>query len=200
MYTVIGHPRSRALRVLFALEELGLPYELDPRTPQDPAVVALNSTGKIPLLITPEGAISDSVAILTYLADTHGALTHRAGTHARAVQDSITQYIVSEIDAALWLKAKHSFALPEALRVPQVKDTAAAEYTRAWQVLAEQKGDRPFLAGDILTVPDILASHCAGWGLTAKMPRPEGPIWDWLKSLHKRPASLRAIAHVETAG
>jgi glutathione S-transferase len=197
MYTLIGHPRSRALRVIFALEELGLDYEIDPKTPRDPEVMALNGTGKIPLLKTPEGVIGDSVAILTYLADTQGQLTYPAGTYARAVQDSLTQFIVSELDAALWLKAKHSFALPEDWRVPEVKPTAEKEFTRAWEVLAEQKGDKPFLAGDALTIPDILASHCAGWGLTARFPLPSGPMGDWLKSLRKRPAMARAFAQVE---
>jgi len=196
MYTVIGHPRSRALRVLFALEELGQPYEINPLPPADDTVQAMNGSGKIPLLQTPDGVITDSVAILTYLADKHGQLTHPAGTHARGVQDSITQTIVAELDAALWLKAKHSFVLPEDWRVPAVKDTAPKEYARAWQMLAHMKGDSPFMAGDIFTIPDILASHCAGWGMMAKMPIPDGPFGDYLKSLRKRPAMVRVMEKI----
>lgn len=200
MYTVIGHPRSRVLRVLFALEELELPYDINPLVPSDKTVKALNGTGKIPLLETPDGVITDSVAILTYLADKHGGLTHPAGTYARAVQDGITQTIVSELDAALWIKAKHSFALPEDWRVPQVKDTALKEYVRGWDMLEFMKGDKLFLAGDIFTIPDILASHCAGWGLSAKMPPPDGAFGDYLKSLRKRPAMARVMAKIDAIG
>ena len=45
MFTVIGHPRSRALRVIWALEEMGLDYRLDPQMPQSPAVRAIITCG-----------------------------------------------------------------------------------------------------------------------------------------------------------
>ncbi|MEM8787017.1 MAG: glutathione S-transferase family protein [Pseudomonadota bacterium] len=194
MYTVIGHPMSRALRVIWALEELRLAYTLDPQPPRGEKVAALNGTGKIPVLQTPEGAITDSVAILTYLADKHGALTHPAGSQARAVQDGVTNYIVAELDAALWLYAKHSFVLPAELRVTAVKDVARAEFAQAMDTLAQMKGDQRFMAGDTFTIADILLSHCAGWGLSRKFALPGGAMGDFLKSLRKRPARERVSA------
>ena len=51
MYTVIGSTKSRTLRVLWMLEELGLPYEHVSATPRSPDVVAVNPTGKVPVLL-----------------------------------------------------------------------------------------------------------------------------------------------------
>jgi putative NADH-flavin reductase len=51
MYTVIGSPRSRAMRVLWMLEELEQPYELIPAAPRDEAVRAYNPAGKVPVLL-----------------------------------------------------------------------------------------------------------------------------------------------------
>lgn len=197
MYTVIGHPRSRALRVVWALEELGQPYEIDPQRPGSEALVGVNGTGKIPVLKAPDGMISDSVAILTYLADKHGALTYPAGSLARAQQDSLTNYLVAEVDAALWLYAKHSFVLPEKLRVADVKPTAVKEFERSLKILADLKGDKPFLAGDRFTIADILLSHCVGWGISIKMPGPDGAFGEFLKSLRQRPAMLRTLEQVK---
>ncbi len=200
MYKVIGSPKSRALRVMWALEELGQDYEVYPVAPRSDEILAHNPSGKIPALMTDEGVLQDSVAIVQYLADRHGGLTYPGGTVARARQDAMSQWIVSEIDAALWLKAKHSFVLPAEHRVEDVKKTAEWEFGQAMAMLERMKGDRPYLAGDMFTVPDLLVSHCAGWALSAKMPVPGGAFGDYLKSLRKRPAMQRVMEKIIALG
>ncbi|MEM1302522.1 MAG: glutathione S-transferase N-terminal domain-containing protein, partial [Pseudomonadota bacterium] len=74
-YTVIGSARSRAFRVLWALEELGVPYEHLAEGPRSDKVFELNPLGKVPVLLDGDEAITDSNAILHYLADKHGGLT-----------------------------------------------------------------------------------------------------------------------------
>ncbi|QHQ36609.1 glutathione S-transferase family protein [Algicella marina] len=194
MYTVIGTPKSRALRVIWALEELEQEYEVRPANPQSEEAFLHNPLGKIPSLLIDDTVLTDSVAILTWLADRHGSLTHPAGSLARAQQDAATQFAVCEIDAALWTKAKHAFVLPQDLRVEAVKKTAAAEFARAMEQLEARLGDKPFISGEILTVPDIIISHCAGWALSAKMELPKGPVGDYLRRLRKRPAMQRSLA------
>ncbi|MHA3914917.1 glutathione S-transferase family protein [Halovulum sp. GXIMD14793] len=191
MYTVIGHPKSRALRVIRALEEMELAYEIVPTIPGSGEAKQYNPTGKIPCLKDGDTVISDSTAIVTYLADKHGKLTHAAGTIERAQQDAITNYIMCEVDAALWLAAKHRFALPEKLRMPEIKDTAIAEFTRSMAHLTEVLGDKPFLTGESMTIPDIILSQCAGWAVTAKFPLPDGPMGDYLTRMRKTPAMER---------
>ena len=100
MYTVIGAVGSRALRVLWMLEELHLPYEHVPAKPRDPEIKARYGTTKIPVLLDGAAAVTDSVAIMTYLADKHSALTYPAGTIERAQQDAHTQFINDEMDRA----------------------------------------------------------------------------------------------------
>ena len=194
MYTVIGHPKSRTARVIRMLEELGQPYDLKPATPQSDDVFKLNSTGKIPVFMDGDLVVTDSVAIITYLADKHGQFTHKAGTPARAKQDAITQYIVSEVDAALWLAAKHRFALPKEHRIPEIKETARFEFSNAMDHLTAVLGDAPFLTGDQLTLPDIVLSHCAGWAMTAGFDLPKGDFGAYLKRLRKMPAMERTMA------
>ncbi len=196
MYTLIGHPQSRSLRVIRTLEELQLPYDLVAARPRSDEALQYNSTGKIPTLVDGGAVITDSVAIVTYLTDKHGQLTHPAGTIARAQQDAITNYIVTEVDAALWLNGKHTFALPEKQRVPEVRETAQAEFIHSMEHLTAVLGNQTYLTGEVLTVPDIILSHCAGWALSLKWALPDGLMGDYLKRLRKTRAMDRTMAVV----
>lgn len=193
LYTVYGHPRSRALRVIWMLEELGEPYALEPVLPGSDAAKAINPTGKVPALGIGDDVLLDSVAICQYLADAHRRFTYQAGTLERAHQDSFTQLIVDEIEGALWTAGKHSFVLPEDKRVKAVKDTARWEFDRAMATLERRLDDRNWLMGDDFTVPDLLLGHCAGWARAAKFTLPGGTVGAYLDRVCDRPARARAL-------
>ena len=193
MYEVIGTRASRALRVLWMLEEAELPYTHVPAKPRDADAIAANSSGKIPALRDGDAVITDSVAIMTYLADKHGCLTAKAGTVARGHQDAMTLQIVDDIDAPLWAAARHSFILPEEHRLPGLKDAMIRDYAVNLKRV-EQALQGPFLMGDALTVPDILLCHCLGWARVAKFPAPEGALAEYHARLKERPAFQRAAA------
>jgi glutathione S-transferase len=131
---------------------------------------------------------------MTFLGDRHGKLTHAAGTIHRARQDSLTQAIVDEFDAALWAAARHSFVLPEDKRVPAVKDSLRWEFERSQeQFVPRMAEDGPFLMGEEMTIPDILLAHCMGWAVAAKFPVTE-PLKEHARRMRDRPAFARASA------
>lgn len=193
MYKLVGNRATRAFRPLWMLEELGVLYEHVPAAPRSDEVRALSPSGKVPVLVDGDHVIGDSMAILTYLADKHGQFTHPAGTVARARQDAWTFRLLDEVDAILWTAARHSFILPEAERVPDVKDSLKAEFARNLDRIAEDMTS-DCLAGEDLTVPDFLLAHCLGWARSAKFPdAPEGLV-EYLRRLKARPAFQRAAA------
>jgi glutathione S-transferase len=69
---------SRAQRVLWLLEELGVPYELkhyqrDPKTMlAPPSLKAIHPLGKSPVITDGENTVAESAAILEYLLDRYG--------------------------------------------------------------------------------------------------------------------------------
>lgn len=193
MYTVIGGTKSRAFRVMWMLEELGQPYTLNPAAPRSEEARKYNPSGKIPALVDGDEVLTDSLAIMTYLADKHGALTAPAGTPERARQDALTFWLIDEFDAILWAAAKHSFIFPEEARVPAIKDSLKAEFERAAKNLSDRI-EGPFLMGDQITVPDLLAVHCINWSIGAKFPRVDDKLNLWAKSLRERPAFVAAMA------
>ena len=106
MYTVIGGTKTRAFRVMWMLEELGQPYDLNPAAPRSDEARKYNPSGKIPALVDGDEVLTDSVAVMTYLADKHGALTAPAGTPARARQDAMTFWLIDEFDAVKEIATK----------------------------------------------------------------------------------------------
>ena len=199
-YTVIGHPQTRTMRVIWMLEELGEAYELQPYPPQSEEVRALNPLGKIPVLKEGDAVLTDSIAICTYLADKHGRLTAPAGTLARARQDALTQFVVDEVEGALWTAAKNTFIHPQELRVPEIKRVCRAEFATAMERAALFLGNGPWLSGDDFTLPDLLLGHCAGWARAAKFDLPaDGPLADYLDRVTQRPAFLAATQRAATA-
>ncbi len=192
MYTLVGSPMTRAFRVLWMLEELGLEYDLTPGYPHSDEVKAINPTGKVPALIEDGTVITDSVAIIQYLADKHGGLTFAAGTLERAKQDSLLHCINDEIDSALWTAARNTLFLPEDKRVPEIKETLKWEFARSIKSLEKRLGDGPYLMGEEFTVPDIVLTHCCGWARSAKFDLGDGPIRDYVRRVISRDAYLRA--------
>ena len=174
------------------------PTRTSPPTPRSEEAVAASPEGKVPVLRVAEAGetatLTDSVAIVTYLADRHGALTHPPGSLGRARQDAATQFVVCEMDAVLWALAKHAFVLPEERRVPAAKDALRWEAGRAEEALERLLDGAPYLAGEALTVPDLLAAHCVGWAIKAKVPPGSERVRAWAAALRERPAYARAAA------
>ena len=88
MITVHHLNNSRSQRVLWLLEELGVPYEItkyerDPQTLLAPkSLEAIHPLGKSPVITDDGKVIAESGAILEYLADKHGKLIPTKGTQA----------------------------------------------------------------------------------------------------------------------
>ncbi len=193
MYQVVGAKKSRTMRVLWTLEELGQPYDHFPENPRSDTVKRLNPSGKVPILMDDDVPITDSTAIVTYLADKHGALTHKPGTLARAHQDSLTQMVLDELDAVLWTAAKHSFILPEEHRKPEIKDGLRWQWANSLNHLAERI-EGPFLTGDMMTIADIICAHCLNWGTSIRFEVTPEPVRDFQKRMRDRPALQRLMA------
>jgi glutathione S-transferase len=77
MVTVYSAPDTRAIRVIWVLEEIGVKAEIRsmPYPPRQhaPDYLAANPTGLVPLLVDGEVRLSESMAICDYLATKHGS-------------------------------------------------------------------------------------------------------------------------------
>ncbi len=190
MYKVVGKAQTRTFRVLWMLEEIGQPYESIILASRSPEVVAMNPSGKVPVLLDGDATLLDSTAIITYLADKHGQLTYPAGTVERAHQDALTHAALDELDAVLWTAARHSFSLPEDKRVPEVKSSLKWEFARNLDLMADRL-EGPFLMGETMTIADIVLTHCLNWAYNAKFPVENEKMLAYAKSMRARDAFMR---------
>jgi glutathione S-transferase len=193
MLKLYGRVKSRAMRPLWLLEELGEPFEWVPADPRSPEALSVSPLGKVPVLVTKDGPVLDSVAQMTFLADRAGRFTHPAGTYARARQDGLTNTVNETLDAVLWAYAKHSFVLPEEQRMPAVKDSLRWQFDRHAAAVEGLLGDGPCLTGEEPVIADFLLAHCCGWAAGLKFDLPGG-LRAHMTRMRARPTFRRAVA------
>ena len=188
MYKLLGSPKTRAFRILWMLEELGVEYELINASPRSEQILHHNPSGKVPALLVDDEIIIDSSAILQYLADVHGQFTFSSGTIERARQDSFLHFANDELDGTCWVAAKHTFILPKELRIEGVIKGCKYDWDQAMVTLQKRLGDNEFVMGDKFTIPDIIICHVAGWAKNCGFDWPQNQISDYFKRVRSRPA------------
>ena len=193
MYTVLGSTRNRTLRVIWTLEELGVPYDQIIGAPGSEDVKAYNKTGKVPALVFDGEVFSDSVAIIYFLSDSHNLLTFPVGSLDRLRMDGHINFLLEEFDSLLWVAAKNSFINPPDRRAEAVKPVLKWEFERSLERL-EQRLAGNYLMGERFTIADILATHCLSWATTAKFPEGNEIIKKYAIRCRAREAYKRALA------
>jgi glutathione S-transferase len=161
---------TRDLRVLWALEELGLPYEIigmdHPNHDLDSAEYrALNPFGQIPVIDDDGVVVSESGAILVYLARKSGKL--------------IPRDLVGESQVLRWcFTALTTIELPVLslwfVNLTGGKGSQPSEALHGWAEMRLKQLDgwlqsRQFIATDDFTVADILMTHVLDAGTKPEM-------------------------------
>ena len=195
-----GSKNSRSLRCAWALEEAGATYDyqrvwVTKGEGQSPAFKALNPAAKIPVLIDGDLTLTESAAIVMYVAEKFPASGLMPTDVAqRADVFRWIFYVATEVEPHLWAIAQHRFALPEDKRVPAVEPTCAWQLQRALRALEKSLTTHQFIAGDAFSVADILATHCMTWALSAKLEGVGEASLAYIERMKARPAFQRAAA------
>ncbi|MGB0893638.1 MAG: glutathione S-transferase family protein [Parashewanella sp.] len=170
MITLYGTPKSRALRVSWLLEELELDWKFEyidfaAGDNRSKAFLALNPSGKIPVITDGDNVLFESAAICLYLAEKYGngRLLPRAGTASSGKHHQWMSFITTELEQALWSMGKHKFALPEEVRVKELLPTAVWEFNKAAALAENMMPETEFLLGEELTVADIMLAQTLLW-------------------------------------
>ena len=171
MISIWGGATSRTLRAHWACEELELTYTprlIGSRTgeTQSAEFRRLNPKEKIPVLCDGDLVLSESAAIVTYLADTYGRgnLAPLPFTPERALYNQWLSFIQMELDAhTLYVMRKHKDLANLYGEAPAAIETAIAGFNKQIQVVTEHLATRPFLLGEHFTGADILLTSVLTW-------------------------------------
>ncbi len=199
MLKVFGYPNTRTLRVTWMLEELGLDYEyqlvdMEKGEARSSAYLATNPSGKVPSLMVDGAVLTESAAIVNYLASLRPdiELVPHGNSYRRALYDQWCFFAVAELEQALWTIAKHKFALPAAQRCAAVIPSAEWEFQQALAIFSKGLGEQPYILGPHFTAADILLAHTLFWGMAFKQDIEFGNLKEYIGRTGVRPALAAA--------
>ena len=196
MIKLYGIPRSRAMRPLWMLEELGLPYEQvkvsfvnDTRKPE---FLRLNPNGHIPVLQDGDLVLWESLAINLYLARKYdkGLWPKRVEDEGRAFQWSL--WSMTELEEPVLTALLHRLVFPEDQRDPKKAADAAERFKQPLGVLDGALAGRDYLLGSAFTVADLNAAAVLSWAPLAGLDLSGARnAQSWLGRCTARPAFAR---------
>jgi len=197
MLRIHGSARSRALRTLWMVGELGLNYEHNdvlPRAPgiRTPTFLALNPNARVPVIEDDGFVLAESMAINLYLAKKHGKL-YPSGAHNEALAWQWSFWETDRLDRQIVTYANHSAVLPEAQRDAALAKAAWDEMVPALDVLEIALTKALWLAGDDFSVADLNVASALYRGLSLDLGR-WPTVTAWLHRCWDRPAARHARA------
>jgi glutathione S-transferase len=197
MIKLYGVPRSRALRSLWMLEELGLPYEnvkitpmVDTRTPE---FLRINPNGHVPVLQEDGLTLCESMAINLYLARKYdkGLWPKTLEDEGRAFQWSV--WAMTELEDPILTALRNRVLLPEEQRDAQKADDAAQRFVAPLKVLDGAFAGKTYLLGDTFTVADVNVASVLMLAPVASLDLSSATnAQAWLGRCTSRPALARA--------
>jgi glutathione S-transferase len=200
--TIYGKPASRAFRVLWAAEELGLDYEnvahdFTGGAIKSPDYLAINPNGAIPAIVDDGAPLFESLAITLYLARKAKRLW--PGTvGGEGLTFQWTLWAATEVEPAIGAWVYHTFALPEPERKPSLAADGAKKLESKLDVLDGVLAKRAWLADDAFTIADLNVASVLYRGPRFGLQRWPRVV-DWHQRCYARTAAKRAVAMREAA-
>jgi len=166
---------TRSIRVRWMLQELGIPFDatsVDLRRGEhrSPEFLAINPAGKLPVLVDDGVVLTESIAIVLYLAEKFpgaGLLPRELGARAQAYRWLL--FAATELEQPLWRIARHTSLYPEAKRIAAELPIAAGDFREMAAVLDQHLEGREFVLGDVVCAADFALAYTLDWANEAKL-------------------------------
>jgi glutathione S-transferase len=190
-------PRTRSVRVLWALHELGAPFSETRLAPEDrrsDAHLTRHPLGRVPALELADGTIMfESAAILLALADEHpdAGLSGPLRSSRRALVYQWLIFGMTELEGPLYRFTADVRAGTES--AAQGRD--AQRFNDAATALAAALGDSEWLVDDRFSVADIVCVGVLGSAESRGALEPWPALRAYVARGEARPAYRAAVAH-----
>jgi glutathione S-transferase len=191
---------TRSIRARWTLQELDIPFDselVDLAAGEHlcPAFLKLNPAGKLPVLVDGDVVLTESVAIVLYLAEKHPEkrlLPTDAAQRAQAYRWLL--FAATELEQPLWRMAKHTMLYPEDRRLPAEIELAGEDFAAMARVAEAHMEGREFVVGDTVSVVDFVLAYTLDWaeevGQLEDCPR----LQDYMERMYQRPHAPMRIA------
>jgi glutathione S-transferase len=186
-------PGSRAERVRWILDELGLDYrlvtiDLFKGEGQTPDYLAIHPLGQLPALRIDGEVMIESGAIVQWLAESvpGSELAPAIGHSARRDFDQWMYFAVASLEPPAWEMMLHGKILPDTQAVKAIVPFAEQRYTKALAVLEHALRDQDYLVNGRFSAADIMVGYLLAWFPQQLTPYPG--LQKYLARLQQRPA------------
>ena len=201
MVKLYGTSKSRSLRSLWALEELGVKYEHVPTEvakAKSSEHLRVNPNGHLPALEDDGVILWESLAINLYLAEKYGKGSLWPASvedHGRTYQWSI--WSVTELESHLLTLLTHRFFLPADQRDEKKATDSINALKAPLGVLDAALKGREYLLGNTFTIADLNVAAVLTFAMYVKFDFSATPaVQAWLQKCLAREANkkLRTLA------
>lgn len=197
-------PGTRAVRVRWLLEEIGVPYELNVVNLRKGAhksekYLKIHPLGKVPALEIDSTIIFESLGICLYLAD-------------RFVDAGLAPLVTDSVRRAhycTWMAFSAGTLEPailEQVRAKKAEERGVASvglgpaltpFDNVASYMERHLATQPFLLGDRITAADIMNGSLMAWAQDIGLLKGHEFINAWVSNLAVRPAYSRATQNTE---
>lgn len=191
--TLFHHPFSRAATIVWALEEVGVPYQLEyvdmaKGEQKAPRLLALNPMGKLPVLTDGDVVVTEVAAIALYLADRYalGRLAPAPDDPRRAAYLRWALFAPSVIEPGSMAKLYDWPAKPG--------QAGWGDHASMVHAIEVAIADKAFVLGDEFSMVDVVFGGTVRYMLRFGMLAATPTLTAYVERLNARPASQRAEA------
>ena len=203
MYVLYYYPGNASLLPHMLLREIGVPFELrlvdrSNNEQKSRDYLALNPSGRIPVLVADGQAIYETAAIALYLADRHSAqgLAPASDSALRGQYYKWMFHISNTLQTEFrsWFYP-HEYVDGVAL-IESVKRATAARLSKTFANIGIHLDLNPWLLGQQFSAADLYLFMLVRWGrVLPSPPRLISALAEHAGRVVKRPAVREALAH-----
>lgn len=191
---------TRSLRVIWALNELDVDFEfisinLMQGEHLTPEFLHLNPAARVPVLVDGDTVLTESAAIVLYLAEKYpdkGLLPSDIKERAQVYR--WTMFAMTELEQPLWRIARHTMLYPEHKRLPRDIELARQDFASMAAVLDQHMQARQFIVGDDITVADCVTAYLMDWANEEGLIDDQTALLAYLQHMYQRSAAPQRIA------
>ena len=161
-----------------------------------PEFLKINPAGRVPVLVDDDLVLTESVAIVLYLAEKypHKGLVP-TDNKQRAQVNRWLLFAATELEQPLWRISRHTALYPENLRLPAEVSLARQDFTDMVAVMEDHMHGRQFIVGNTVTVADLVCAYTLDWANEVRLLDGCPQLLGYIERMYARPnAPLRIAA------
>lgn len=191
-------PHTRANRPHWALEELGVPYELvnldlSQAQHKTPEYLKVHPLGVVPALSDGDLTMFESVAICMYLADKYAdkKLAPPLDSPLRGRYYQWMLFFAATLEPVVGTLFLHTVRLPPEQRIPAVAEAARAQLAPLLKIIEATLSQHDYLLGSEFCMADVIMGTGLMWAKSLGWLNEHPVLLAYVARLSQRPALHR---------